>query len=911
MADYDYIVKKGDSLKELTVQNKSMLVNSGASVYKIALKNSAVIDLYGTALQVSLYTGDVVLNVYSGAAKNTITYYGSFNIIGGGSAYNSTIYYGSYMNVSNGHSFNDTIYGGVMNVGTDSENDKIKAVAENTVISTGGIMNVSQAGQALSATVKKDGSLNVNTGGTAVKTVIETKGSMTVSNGAFASDTSIAKQGTLYLENGSVHNGRLDVAEGGRVVAADGAKINITISGQKPSKEYCITNQALIEGSPVFTVYAAKNQSSGSYKLIENIAELSQLDIVINAGKKDLNYTLNANQTGFVYNKNYWYLLRTDDDLILSVAKPPKAPKITVSNKKYTNQNVIVSAAFSAGSVNCEYSFDNLNWFEYTSAGVEVTENCTIYFRSESAKGIISPVSSYTVSNIDKVMPEITELLLEKHPKNINAVLKKVVAEDLSGIQSIEYKVNDGEWAVYNAKKAPKVNENGKLYIKVTDKAGNEKIFEQDLLFDSYTQDDWQDVKIEGANSAFIGRNNYAVSAENGDLKIADWVGLDDVSDYHEVDIQDAGAYSFSAVASDKGKLTVYRLVEKSNGTFKLQSLQNTTLAYNKDSEQYGAETKNLLLTEGKYYLCMTSTNAKSGAISDYEIKLSDKTIFYPAGKIGHDDDLSDLKNSGITLKDSDKYLVGNAKHAQSFVIGSAENAEWVGFGDAVDYKEFKLDGAAVLSFEVNASQKTSFTIYQLVSTVDKKGVTTYKLKALQTSKLKAAANNDNYSVVSKDLLLGKGTYYLGISSDNAAKGGSSSYSVKLNHADFIIDNSKSYMSDNSDDTWKLAAEKDAVDSVNNWVGFGDAADFFKINVAENGKVSFDCSDNNTLSAINDKELKITCLNSKGKSVALIFENDSFVSAKELAAGTYYIGIQCANVKKYNTEYNIVIDSSC
>ena len=61
-----------------------------------------------------------------------------------------------------------------------------------------------------------------------------------------------------------------------------------------------------------------------------------------------------------------------------------------------------------------------------------------------------------------------------------------------------------------------------------------------------------------------------------------------------------------------------------------------------------------------------------------------------------------------------------------------------------------------------------------------------------------------------------------------------------------------------------------------------------------------------TITMENGKQIKLSLLNASGKSVALAaFDQDTLRSKSALAAGTYYLGVTCADVKKYNTSYSV------
>ena len=140
--------------------------------------------------------------------------------------------------------------------------------------------------------------------------------------------------------------------------------------------------------------------------------------------------------------------------------------------------------------------------------------------------------------------------------------------------------------------------------------------------------------------------------------------------------------------------------------------------------------------------------------------------------------------------------------------------------------------------------------------------------------------------------------------STTAKKGGDADYSVALNENTHFFP-----QGDNTNDTWQAAqgqTAKLAGEEITGWVGFGDAADFIKFQVAEDGKVQLDLNDA-TANELNAKKIKLSCLDANGKSVALALSGDTLLSKKDVFAGDYYLGVTCANVKKYDTSYNITV----
>ena len=141
-----------------------------------------------------------------------------------------------------------------------------------------------------------------------------------------------------------------------------------------------------------------------------------------------------------------------------------------------------------------------------------------------------------------------------------------------------------------------------------------------------------------------------------------------------------------------------------------------------------------------------------------------------------------------------------------------------MGFGDAADYATFSLAGAAKLSLTFKASDATGFTVYNSAG------------KAVVKSNLKAGA-----TLTSKAVLLDKGSYRLVTESANARKGGDSTYSVTVNSKTVFYTKG-----DNSDDTKAEAVDKGVLSAgkqiTSGWVGFGDAADWTRFNLAGIGR---------------------------------------------------------------------------
>ncbi|MBQ7177256.1 MAG: hypothetical protein IJS08_07560, partial [Victivallales bacterium] len=216
--------------------------------------------------------------------------------------------------------------------------------------------------------------------------------------------------------------------------------------------------------------------------------------------------------------------------------------------------------------------------------------------------------------------------------------------------------------------------------------------------------------------------------------------------------------------------------------------------------------------------------------------------------------------------------------------------------GDGADYRELTLEYGTRVAFDLVAGDATKFTLWQL-------NEKTGKLKSVQATTLKADKAKENYAASTKELQLSAGMYYVSMESTNAKKGGNAEFTVTQGELFKVFDKA-----DNSNDTWNAASENETLamgDSANGWVGFGDAVDYHQFQIADAGKLTL-TFDEETEAALNAKQIKLSCLDAKGKSVALAaFKNGKIETSKALNEGTYYLGVTCANVQKYDTSYSV------
>jgi hypothetical protein len=336
--------------------------------------------------------------------------------------------------------------------------------------------------------------------------------------------------------------------------------------------------------------------------------------------------------------------------------------------------------------------------------------------------------------------------------------------------------------------------------------------------------------------------------------QIADgWVGFGDAVDYKLLTLNSAATLTLDCTATDAVKFTLFNEAGK--------SVANASL---KDAG--AASTKAALLEAGTYYLQVQSTNAKKGGSADYTVSVNPNTAFFTQG--------GDNNDSWET-----------AEPAGEITAGAQIAKGWVGFGDAIDYKLLTLNSAATLTLDCTATDAVKFTLFNAAG----KSVANASLKDAGAASTKAA-------------LLEAGTYYLQVQSTNAKKGGNADYTVSVNPNTAFFP-----AGDHTNDTLQDAAAKPAVlegTEITGWVGFGDAADFIKFQVAGDGQIAL-AMDDATAGALSGKQIKLSCLDANGKAVKLVQDGNLLFSKNEVSAGDYYLGVTCANVKKFNTNYSI------
>lgn len=291
------------------------------------------------------------------------------------------------------------------------------------------------------------------------------------------------------------------------------------------------------------------------------------------------------------------------------------------------------------------------------------------------------------------------------------------------------------------------------------------------------------------AEDKFANTRDRAQELVGGDrMEVSDTVGIGDLNDYFIMTTDNATALtltvgSLSAAftgANDDIKITIYE--GDSTKVWKTVS-----------AKEAGRLFTDLLLQANTSYTFCVSSAAGNKAAANYDIVLDKKEL--PAS----------TNNNTADAAEFDK---------------DADNVGWVGFGDATDYYKLELDASGKYTFTLDGmAASTKLSIYEAGST-----------KAI-ISVTGTEKNVDG--VTTKELLLDKNkVYYVEVvATNNKAYG--SDYNVTMNTLESYPE-SAAGDNDISAATPAIGVVETVTDE---WVGFGDAADYRLLDVGANGGV--------------------------------------------------------------------------
>ena len=623
---------------------------------------------------------------------------------------------------------------------------------------------------------------------------------------------------------------------------------------------------------------------------------------------------------------------------------PPVKPVASADITKPTNQIVTVTAKFSADSVTKEYSTDGVEWLAYSDAGVEMTDNGSVYFRAADALGNVSDPAEYEVTNIDKIPPAAPVAV----PSTTAPTNQSVTVAAEFGDDSVtrEYSLDGSNWQKYRT--GIVFQANGAVYFRGIDAAGNISEIEYDVTNIStvppeapvasadITTPTNQNVTVTATFSADTVVKEYSldggeswtayasgvVMTDNGTVifRATDAAGNTSESEYDVTNI--------SRVVPDKPTLTAdittltnkdvtisaafdtkietaeysldgvnwvecdFRAVMKDNGTVYFRGIDVAGNA----SEVASYEVTNIdkvppakptaiadVTVQTDKPVTVTASFSSDSAVREYSLD-SKAWKSYSSGVVM-------TKNGAVYFRGID--AAGNISAVTVYTVGNINRSDF-SYSGSIGY-----DSVYRTSYRADIDRPGWYVVTGNFGIMDGK-VTIYNGKAkVATGSVKAGQLNFNKG---KSFLLDSANKYT-IVVQNTDKGESaSSFTMSLSATQLFL------KGDTSDNDWQIAPTLSAGGNVDAWVGYGDAIDYRALEINANGGFySFDLT-----GATEKVKLTVYALNNgklgKVKSVTASAQNPN-VSLNELclsASKTYYLSVSAPGAKKVkNSDYKL------
>ena len=311
---------------------------------------------------------------------------------------------------------------------------------------------------------------------------------------------------------------------------------------------------------------------------------------------------------------------------------------------------------------------------------------------------------------------------------------------------------------------------------------------------------------------------------------------------------------------------------------------------------------QNLLMEAGKdYYVAVEAPDWKKGVGTDYDLTVNGNVFNHAKNNLANNS-YEQVKDQSVTP------ITGNADGTLSTTPLLAD--EWVGYGDSVDFQKITLANDGTYSFTVSGvSQKVKLTVYS----VDAKG----NLKSLKSITVNAPKSGVASGTI-QNLLMDAGSYYVAVEATDWKKGVGTDYNVSMSGS--VYNNAKNGLNNGS---WNAAGVETLTLSTGKavsgeWVGYGDASDYFAFKVGADGSAAgqytfkLTSADGNNLNGNATFTIYQKKYNSKG--AASVSKVGSFTNNKadsitlDLGEGEYFMAVDSADKGKGKKNMGYDID---
>lgn len=290
---------------------------------------------------------------------------------------------------------------------------------------------------------------------------------------------------------------------------------------------------------------------------------------------------------------------------------------------------------------------------------------------------------------------------------------------------------------------------------------------------------------------------------------------------------------------------------------------------------------------KGKYKRVKT-VNVDAGTYSESEVILSDLSLnnnFYI--KIVSWDNGKGKYNTDYKFNMKYDVFGDDTQHTDILEVGGETINEWIGYRNEEHAYLMQIDENGRYSIRLNGNA----------------GDATLKICDLKDKVIEKMKLQDDGTAYIDDLYLEEGNYFVVVDSKDNGKGKcNTDYSLSATKLSDLYPKI-----DNSDDSWQLASKQDSIiqdEWNNNWLGCGDAEDFFKVELAESGKLVLQL-DNTTANAVEEGILEFTCLNEKGKKLALTSLSDGELTLiDDTESAIVYIGVELQKTDNKDVDYS-------
>ena len=540
--------------------------------------------------------------------------------------------------------------------------------------------------------------------------------------------------------------------------------------------------------------------------------------------------------------------------------------KIVVDITTPTNRDVTVTATFSDDSVTREYSTDDGETWQPYTGGVVMKENGTVRFRGTDATGAVVEVMSRDITNIDKIPPaKPTAVNSTTDPTNRDVTVRAEFAAD--SVEK-EYSLDGETWQPYTDGVVMK--ENGTVYFRSTDAVGN---------VSDVTTCEVANIDREPPAKPTSATENIT-GPTNTDVTVTAKFSADSVTKEYSTDNKTWKPYGDGVTVSENGTI-FFRGIDAAGNVSEVMSYEVTNI--DKTAPVKPPVAADITKKTGKD-VRVTATFPDDCVKKEYS--LDGKTWkSYPA------DGVSFAQNGTVYFRGAD--AAGNVSDTMRYDVTNIDNLRLAAN---------KTTGTAKvdpMQEKVHATDLDCAGFYKLTGTFGKlkKGTVTVfdkNGKKVGTGKIKDGV-----------LTFNKGRNTLLDSSMNCTvsvkhtdkKGAATEYTLRLNAVELFT------KGDNTDDTNATAKTLAAGTPANDWVGYGDAVDYYRLGVDARGgfyDLSIAGVRNNvrlTIYAADGRKVKGVTVSAKKPAVAL--------ANLCLANGSYAVVEAPKAAKAQNSDYQL------